>query len=160
MRVEGASPSDIHQELLRLAITEGMPAWSVERLSHIAQLRTYPVGRVLFAEAEHHHSIHIICRGMVTLEMRIPNHGVQKILTVGSGELLAWSALLADGVMTTSAVVTEETRAIEFLAEDLKSLCEQDFELGYHVMRQVAVSLSRRLLATRLQLLDLFRNGS
>ncbi len=137
-----------------------MPAWSVERLSRIAQLRSYPVGRVLFSEAEHHNSIHILCHGMVTLEMRIPNHGVQRILTVGSGELLAWSALLADGIMTTSAVVTEETRAIEFLAEDLKAICEQDFELGYHVMRQVAVSLSRRLLATRLQLLDLFRDCS
>lgn len=137
-----------------------MPARSVERLSQIAKLRLYPVGRVLFSESEHHHSIHVVCRGLVTLEMRIPNHGVQRILTVGSGEILAWSALLADGVMTTSAVVTEETQAIEFIAEDLKALCEQDYELGYHVMRQVAVSLSRRLLATRLQLLDLFRDCS
>ncbi len=53
------------------------------------------------------------------------------------GELLGWSALLADGVMTTSAVATEATKTIEFETKELKLLCEQDHEVGYHVMRQV-----------------------
>lgn len=155
----GATRPEVRDELLKLDLTEGMPSTAVDQLTQIAQLKTYPAGRVLFYESEHHSNIHILCNGLVTMEMRVPGHGARKILTLGRGELLAWSALLADGLMTTSAIATEETKVIEFLTEDLKSLCEQNHELGYYVMKQVAVSLARRLLATRLQLLDLFRDG-
>ncbi len=144
-------------ELAGLGLTDGMPPPAVKRFARIAKNNTYPAGKILFNESDRYHQIHIICDGLVTLEMRVPGHGVQKILTLGRGELLGWSALLADGVMTTSAVATEATKTIEFETKELKLLCEQDHEVGYHVMRQVATSLAKRLLATRLQLLDLFR---
>ncbi len=154
-----ATKQEVRDALSSLDWTDGMPSSTVDQLAQIAQLKTYPTGRVLFYESEHHAHIHILCDGLVTMEMRVPGHGVRKILTLGRGELLAWSALLANGVMTTSAIATEETKVIEFLTDDLKSLCEQNHDLGYYVMRQVAVSLARRLLTTRLQLLDLFRDG-
>ena len=154
-----ATKQDVRNELLGLDLTEGMPPSAVDQLTNIAQLKFYPAGRVLFNESVYHSRIHILCDGLVTMEMRVPGHGMRKILTLGRGELLAWSALLADGVMTTTAIVTEDTKVIEFLTDELKSLCEENHELGYCVMRQVAVSLARRLLATRLQLLDLYRDG-
>lgn len=75
----------------------------------------------------------------------------------GPNEILAWSGFLADGAMTTSAIAIESIRTIEFDCHQLKRLCEDDHDLGYFIMKQVAVGLARRLLATRLQLLDLFR---
>ncbi len=36
------------------------------------------------------------------------------------------------------------------------ALCQRDHEVGYHVMRQTVCAMQRRLVATRLQLLDLF----
>jgi CRP-like cAMP-binding protein len=160
MTVEESSPSEVYTALARMALTRGMSASSIQQLSQIGQCKSYPAGRLIFNESEYHDRLHILCSGMVTLGMRVPNHGVEMILTLGDGEFLAWSALLADGIMTTSAVVTKDTTAIEFSTHDLKVLCEQNYELGYHVMHQVAISLSRRLLATRLQLLDLFRDSA
>ena len=154
-----ATKQEVRNALVGLELTGGMPASAIDQLTNIAQLKSYATGRVLFNESVYHAQIHILCDGLVTMEMRVPGHGMRKILTLGRGELLAWSALLADGVMTTTAIVTEDTKVIEFLTEELKSLCDQNHELGYYVMRQVAVSLARRLLATRLQLLDLFRDG-
>jgi CRP/FNR family cyclic AMP-dependent transcriptional regulator len=150
---------EIRDTLLDLELTTGMPASAVDPLTQIAQIKTYPAGRVLFYESDRHAHLHILCSGLVTMEMRVPGHGVRKILTLGRGDLLAWSAFLADGVMTTTAIVTEETKMVEFLTEDLKVLCEQNHEIGYYVMRHVAIALARRLLTTRLQLLDLFRDG-
>ncbi len=46
--------------------------------------------------------------------------------------------------------------AVAISGLELRQLCNTDFEVGYHVMGQVASALSQRLLATRLQLLDLF----
>lgn len=157
-----SNPLQIHilNELCELDLTEGMPASAIDQLAEIAQLESYPAGRVLFYESESHNRIHVLCNGLVTMEMRVPGHGTQKILSVGRGELLAWSGLLADGIMTSTAVAVEPTRVIEFPTDQLRSLCERNHELGYYVMRQVATSLARRLLATRLQLLDLFRDGN
>jgi CRP/FNR family cyclic AMP-dependent transcriptional regulator len=158
LKLIDSTKKNVREALLDLDLTEGMPASAVEQLAEIAQLRSYPAGRVLFYESDRHSQIHILCDGLITMEMRVPGHGMRKILTLGRGELLAWSALLADGLMTTTAIATEETTVIEFQTDDLRSLCDKNHELGYYVMRQVAVSLARRLLATRLQLLDLFRD--
>lgn len=158
MTVLEAAQAEAQKELSDLPLTDGMPPPAVEQLSRIARLKTYPAGRVLFSESNRHDRIHILCNGLVTLEMRVPDHGMRKILTVGRGELLAWSSLLSDGIMTTTAIATEPTRAVEFLTDDLKIMCEHNHEIGYHVMRQVAIALAHRLLATRLQLLDLFRS--
>ncbi len=154
-----ATKQEMRNALVGLELTGGMPASAVDQLTNIAQLKCYATGRVLFNESVYHSKIHILCDGLVTMEMRVPGHGMRKILTLGRGELLGWSSLLTDGVMTSTAIVTEDTKVIEFSTVELKSLCEQNHELGYCVMRQVAVALARRLLATRLQLLDLFRDG-
>jgi CRP-like cAMP-binding protein len=58
--------------------------------------------------------------------------------------------------MTCTAVTLDNVEAVVVTGAKLLELCEQDHEFGYHLMRRMATALSRRLLATRLQLLDLF----
>ncbi|WP_442509378.1 hypothetical protein SH528x_000947 [Novipirellula sp. SH528] len=58
--------------------------------------------------------------------------------------------------MTATAVATLDTTLISFDADALSQLCEQNHDIGYKVMFTIAKSLSKRLVATRLQLLDLF----
>ena len=50
----------------------------------------------------------------------------------------------------------EAVKTVALPGDQLRQLCEAEHEVGYHIMRQLASALSRRLLATRLQLLDLF----
>jgi CRP-like cAMP-binding protein len=94
--------------------------------------------------------------GHVALDMHVPGRGPVRILTVGEGELLGWSALLQDGPMTCAATALESTRLIAIPGAGLAALCEANQEIGYRVMRQMARALAQRLVATRLQLLDLF----
>jgi CRP/FNR family transcriptional regulator, cyclic AMP receptor protein len=148
----------LRESLQSLELTQGMPASAFEQLASIATPKAYPAGRVLFNESEYHPYLHILLEGLVSLEMRVPGHGTRKILTLGRGDFLAWSAFLTDGVMTTSAMAEEDTKVVQFSTDALRALCEQNHELGYYVMRQVSISLARRLLATRLQLLDLFHD--
>lgn len=62
--------------------------------------------------------------------------------------------------MTASGIALEESELIEFSGAELLRLCDADHDLGYLLMRRLAESLSKRLLATRLQLLDLFETQS
>ena len=129
----------------------------VAELSKISKLRLFPTGTLIFSEGEPHDRIYFVCDGTVSLEMATPGCGKQRILTMGPGDLLSWSGLLEGGRMTASAVVSEPTRAIEIPVADLHSLCETNYKVGYVIMKRIAHALSRRLLSTRLQLLDFYR---
>ncbi|EMI16509.1 cyclic nucleotide-binding domain (cNMP-BD) protein [Rhodopirellula maiorica SM1] len=130
--------------------------FSVEPLAELASLQTYPAQQLLFREGEVHARIYWIKEGRVRLEMSGTRAGAKAMLTAGPGDLLGWSALLGDQRMTATAVATLETTLISFDAVALLQLCEQNHDIGYKVMHTIARSLSKRLVATRLQLLDLF----
>lgn len=51
----------------------------IRKLASCAIIGTYPMGQVLFSEADHHNRVHLLCEGLVALEMRVPKHGVQRI---------------------------------------------------------------------------------
>jgi CRP-like cAMP-binding protein len=126
------------------------------KLAAIARVVEWNEGTLIFREGDPHEDFYVLSSGHVALEMNVPSRGLSRILTVRSGELLAWSALLGDGRMTASAIAMEPTQAIAISGRKLRELCQSDHEVGYQVMGQVASALSQRLLATRLQLLDLF----
>ncbi len=92
----------------------------------------------------------------VALEMSVPERGMVRVLTLGAGDMVAWLALLGHGEMSTTAVSVEDTQAISISAPHLLEICESNPDVGYQIMRRMAQALSRRLVATRMQLLDLF----
>lgn len=144
-------------EPLRSAkLLQGIAESHLHKLAHLAVEQHYASGTVLFQENAHSRTFYLVMEGAVALDIRIPRRGPVRVLTVGPGEILAWSAILGDGTMTTSAITTAPTRVIAWPAEQLLGLCQSDHEIGFVVMQRIAQSLSRRLTATRLQLLDMF----
>jgi CRP/FNR family cyclic AMP-dependent transcriptional regulator len=133
-----------------------MPGELVARLGRIAHARAYVAGEILFSEGTEHLEFHVIVDGHVRLDMFVPRRGRVPILTAGPGDVLAWSALVGSSIMTSTAVALDAVRTVAFPSDQLQRLCETEHEIGYHVMKQLSSALSRRLLATRLQLLDLF----
>ncbi len=153
--VNGAEQG-MEDQIRRLGLADPGNGDVIERLSKMSSLVTYPVGTLIFSEGELHDRLYFVAHGAVSLEMVTTNCGQKRILTTGTGDLLAWSGLLGDGRMTATAVAIEPTELIEFPAATLRSLCESNHDVGYVVMLRVAKALSHRLLATRLQLLDLY----
>jgi CRP/FNR family transcriptional regulator, cyclic AMP receptor protein len=132
----------------------------LERIAEIAFLRTYAPGEYLFREGASNQYLLIIAHGRVALEVHVPTRSDVRILSLGRGDMIAWSALLGDGRMTTSAVALENTEAVAICAAGVLALCQANPEFGYYFMRQVADALANRLVATRLQLLDLFGDAT
>lgn len=133
--------------------------FSPETIRHLAAMAKYKRcsrGTVLFREGEHSDAFYVVHSGHVSLEMCLPAHGCTQLLTLGPGETVAWSALVGNGCMTANARATDDVELIEFSGADLIAKCEADPNFGYHLMRRLAAALAKRLLATRLQMLDLF----
>ncbi len=140
----------------QLRFTAALPPRAVEQLAELAEVRGFPAGAVLFAEGSRNPDLFVVAVGSVGLDMNVPARGPTRLLSVGPGELLAWSALLGGGRMTAMATALEDTQVVSLDGHRLAALCDADHELGYYVMRRLAMGLSERLVATRLQLLDLF----
>ncbi len=144
-------------ELRQLGPLNTLDDMEIGQLAQVAKCRTLPAGTVLFAEGDEHSKIYLVTSGSLHLQMNRNQAGKQTLLSVGVGELLAWSAIVGPGTMTASAIAAEQSRVLELPVSELQQLFENDPRLGYHFLKIVARALSQRLLATRLQLLDLLR---
>lgn len=138
------------------AFLRSMPASVVCKLDELTHLQDFPPGSAIFAEGTEHAELYLVLHGHVRLDMAVPKRGRIPLMTLGEGDLLGWSPLVGDCVMTSTATALDSVRTLTFRGSELRRLCEQDHDVGYYVMRQVSEALSRRLVATRLQLLDLF----
>jgi len=136
---------------------DALPASCRDALVAIAVTKHWSPGAQLFQEGVEHDDIYLLQDGHVRLEMLVLDRGRVPLITVGAGDLLGWSPLFGNHVMTATAIALEPTQALAFDGKQLRELCETNHEVGYHVMRHIAQALSERLVATRLQLLDLFR---
>lgn len=125
------------------------------RLAGMSQVRGLKKGEVLFREGERTDDIYIVQSGRIEICIWVPGRGCLTLLTLEPGELVGWSPLF-DQPMTATAAVREDSQVIAIHARQLQQACQQDHELGYAVMGRLAEAISRRLVATRLQLLDLF----
>jgi len=149
---------------LRLALGKmrflaGLSDEDQQKLVQISQAVELPAGTEIFTEGTVSADLYLLLSGRVELCMSVPARGCVPILTLEEGDLLGWSAALGQGEMTATAVAVKDTQAIALSADKLQALCHQDHDIGYQVMRRVAIALSRRLVATRLQLLDMFADS-
>ena len=147
---------DILAILRSATLLQGISDCHLQKLAASAVEQHYSAGTTLFQENAVHHTFYLVVEGSVALDIHIPRRGSRRVLSVGRGEILAWSAILGQGVMTTSAITTVPTSVIAWPAQKLLALCQADHEIGFLVMQRIAQALSRRLTATRLQLLDMF----
>ncbi len=113
-------------------------------------------GQTLFREGAENQFIYLIVEGQIDLSMTVPGRGAVRILTLGPGDLVAWSSVVGDRCMTCTAQSVEATELLTIPSEPLNERMSHDHEFGFEFMRAIASALAKRLVATRLQLLDLF----
>lgn len=140
-------------DLLRqMELTTGLSESELAAMAEIARHEDVPASTAVFREGQNQNHIFWVVDGSITLETTGARLKPIVLLTVGPGEVLAWSALVGDCQMTATATTVTDTRLIGFPATELRILCDENHELGYRVMHSIAENLSRRLHATRQQL--------
>jgi CRP-like cAMP-binding protein len=152
--------SALREVFQELRFTAEMHESVLDRLAPAAEIRNYPARAVIFREGARNGDFFLVRQGRVALQMNVPGRGQVTILTVGPGEMLAWSALISEGQMTATAMAMDGVQLVVASGAELRELCEKDHEFGYHLMRRMSKALAQRLLATRLQLLDTFSDTS
>lgn len=146
----------LRQRLAEIAFAAELPDFVLDQIAMAATPLEYTAGSIIFRESSIDRNFYPLLSGRVALEMLVPGSGRVRLLSLGPGDMLAWSALLGDGRMTATAIAVESTEAFAIDADRMRAICEANPQVGYQLMLRLSLALSKRLLATRLQLLDLF----
>jgi CRP/FNR family transcriptional regulator len=141
-----------------LRFCQDLPEPLLAAIARTASPVTFDAGAVLFREGQDHDTVYLVREGTVGLEVRVGDRTV-RLQTAGPGELVGWTPLIGHGPMTATAraVGPAEVRAVAMSAPQLLAHFEQEPRLGMAFLRRAAETLARRLAATRLQLLDIYR---
>lgn len=134
----------------------GLDDPTLERLAGVGHRRQAATGEVIVAEGSHSEELGVVLSGRLALRMLVPERGMTTILTVEPGDLYGWSAIVPPNRATSTVTVVEAAELIAFAGVGLRMALAEDPVLAAAVYPRVLQAVSRRLEATRLQLLDLF----
>lgn len=147
---------DLKQLLEEHEFFKGLPGKHLKLIAGCASNVFFNGGTYLFREGEAANRFYALRGGSVSVEVHAPGRPSVTVQTAAAGEILGWSWLFPPYLWQFDARAREDVKAISFDGACLRKKCDADPALGYELMKRLALIVSRRLEATRLQLLDLY----
>jgi CRP-like cAMP-binding protein len=156
-----ASPTDSISLLKDVEFFSDISPKHLEQIAGISQVKTFRDGEEIFHEGGAQKFLYFVIEGRVALEIHVPNSGKLRILTVEPNETLGWSSM-TDVVRTQTATarVVMDSKLLAVDSAQLRKLCRDDPKLGFIIMERMANTIAKRLMMTRLQLIDMFARPS
>lgn len=127
-----------------------------ERLAAIGEIRRVEPGAVLLREGTETERFGILLNGLLSLRVAVAGRGRATLMTVEPGDVFGWTAVVPPYRATSTVVALEGSDVAVFDAIQLRTLLRDDEPLAIAVYPRLLQSVSRRLTATRNQLLDLY----
>jgi len=149
----------IAELLPEIPLFEGLPADQLELLAGCGRNVVAEPGEYLFTEGRTANTFFALRHGSVGIEIPVPAREPIVVQTLHPGDVAGWSWIFPAQPWAFSGRAVERTRAISFDGACLRGKCEEDHELGYELMRRVAIVMAERLRFTRMQLLDVYGRG-
>jgi len=134
----------------------GLPPEAQVRLAKLARRYQVAAGTKLLGDGEPATELGIVLSGRVSLRTLVPERGMVTILTVEPGDIFGQSAVVPPYRSTSNVVALQPVDVIALDGQGLRSALASDCELAMALYPRILEALSRRLNATRLQMLDLF----
>jgi CRP/FNR family transcriptional regulator, cyclic AMP receptor protein len=126
------------------------------QIADVTRMREAGPGETLFREGDEPQDVFLVVSGSVALDIATLGGGSRRIMAVGAGEILGWSALLEQKQMTATATTIAPSTVAQINTARLLEICKHNPRFGYELLRRTSLALAARLSATRLQLLDSF----
>lgn len=131
----------------------GMPPGQLDALAAAALDVRFTAGHRIFEEGGFAGKFWLIQSGHVTLDTHVPGDGQVIVDTVGMGELLGCSWLVAPYRWAFGAVCAGPVQAFEFDADAVRARCAADPAFGYELTHRLIPVIARRLQRTRTRLI-------
>lgn len=150
------STSDVRTAIAAHRFFEGLGPDQLDTVATCGESIEFRAGETLAREGQPAEQFYAVESGHLAIQIHVTQRGPVTVATVGPGEVLGWSWMLEPHRWHFDAVATETTRAVELDAARLRFAMDDDDELNMALIRRVATVMTRRLVAARIQLLDLY----
>jgi CRP/FNR family transcriptional regulator, cyclic AMP receptor protein len=134
----------------------GVDPGDIAELAGCAINQHIRAGTYLYREGGAAEHFYVITRGRIALELFSPATGPHVLDSAGEGEVLDWPWLIPPHRWFFDARAVAETSVVSLDAACLRGKCEADPKLGYDLVQRAAQTMSHRLQATRVRLLDVY----
>jgi CRP/FNR family cyclic AMP-dependent transcriptional regulator len=143
--------------LQHVDIFEDLNDEQLERIDKVCEEKSYDIGEVIFRENTASDELYIIINGLVDIQVDPRTLGVESvdipgpttIATLRRGQVFGEVALVDQGLRSASARTSApNTKLLVIGRDDFINLCEQDYQIGYIVMRNIVADLSLKIRNT------------
>jgi len=148
-------PQTLEHALRRHEFFAGMDPQYLALIAGCARNVVFADGEFLFREGAPAETFYLVREGAVALEIAAPGR-VLTVQSVGAGEMAGFSWLIGPHRWQFDGRAVGRVHAIEMNGGCLRAKCDADPRLGYDLMQRFASLATRRLQATRLQILDVY----
>jgi CRP-like cAMP-binding protein len=137
----------------------GLPVDARARLEAVGSIEDVREGTILIREGRPCDALGVLVAGRIGIRLALPGLEDRRVLTIEPGDIFGWSAVVPPSIATSTCVATAPSRIIRFEGVALRAALATDCELAAVVYERVLVAVARRLSATRMQLLDVYRSA-
>ena len=145
------------RQLQEADVFYGLDPDQLAKIQAICTQVTLEQGTVIFEENSPGDELYVVIRGAVDVQVDpktlglATDAGPTTIATLRQGQAFGELVLVDQGLRSASArVATNKTRLFVIKRNDLISLCEQDYKLGYLIMRNIAAEMAFKIRGTDL----------
>jgi CRP/FNR family cyclic AMP-dependent transcriptional regulator len=143
--------------LRQVDIFQDLSKSQLEQIEQICKERVCQIGALIFEENTASDELYIIADGMVDILVdpsilgTSSQAGPTTLTTLRRGQIFGEVALVDQGLRSASArCAANNTKLLVINRDDLIALCDQDFQMGYVLMRNIAADLSFKIRSTDL----------
>lgn len=139
----------LQEDLETIVFLRNLGERHLAQVAQHAQLKECNEGTVVFSEGQDSSSIYFVLSGQVALEVRQENGKSLEVFTAQAGDLVGWSPVLGRSAMTATARAKTRCRLAVLDVRKILDLCETYPRFGLAFLREIGLTLSERLWATR-----------
>lgn len=146
--------------LQRSELFSGLSVEQIEEIAVLTQKAGYSAGDIIIRQGDATNDLYIVQQGMVEVLIskgRIPDvpgpPQLASVVRLGRGQVFGEMALVDRGARSATVRCVEDDTVLHIIPrQDFLSLCEDDRQIGYQVMRNIASDLSFKLRHRNLRL--------
>lgn len=144
---------DLLSILKTIDFFEGLTEIELEQIGALCTRLQLPRGDTITQQGSYGDELYIIAEGFV--EVRVSsgsNEPDRSVVNLGPGQLVGEMVLVDKGTRSATTVsLSEPTVLYRIKHDEFEKLCEQNTNIGYKVMRNIASDLSFKLRHQNLQ---------
>ena len=150
MQIEGLGPLVAEHPFFK-----GMDPAALEIIVGCCANEVFKPGAYLYRQGEPADKFYLIRDGLVAVEIYVPGRPPISVETIEAGEIIGWSWLFPPFKWSNDARAAETVRVISVDGACLRGKMERDQILGYELYKRFVPIMARRLLQTRIRIVEL-----